>query len=198
MTNFEFTEYPENFFSELGTAVAELAKFSEGDVVSIGGSGGTGVVGGVMTENFEFPTGSGEDDLEEVEASSDSPVYIVATKSGMRAVSEDSLEKGSFNGDQINTKKLTDAELGSAYDRLEDPYSTAELLNMPGVDDPEVGFSSLPKGWDRTSVLKAWAALGGSFTTCRTEMAGDISRPTNFCAALKDEVYMTERWRNRF
>jgi len=196
--NFEISEYPEDFFTELDYTIAELAQFSEGDVVDISGDGGTGVITGVMTSTFEFPVGSGDDDLEEVEASSDSPVYIVADENGVRAVSEDEVSEGSFDGDSPDTKELSNAELGSAYQHMDDPYSTAELLNIPGVDDPEVGFSELPEGWTRKSVLQAWASLGGSFTTCRADMAGEIRSPTRWCAALKDEVLQTERWRNRF
>lgn len=76
--------------------------------------------------------------------------------------------------------------------------SYEELVNIRGVDDPHVGFDELPNGWTRKSVLQAWASLGGTFTSCRADMAGEIRSPDRFCAALKDEVLRTELWRNRF
>lgn len=196
MTNTAVTGYPDNFFIELYYGVVELAEWTEGDVVQID-PGGTGVITAVMTSNFEFPTG--EDETRKIEASSDSPMYVVAVDDGARVVSEDELEEGSFEGDSKDPKKLAQkAELTDVYSQLEDPYSVEELANIPGVDDPEVGFASLPDGWTRSSVLQAWASLGGTFTSCRTDMAGEISRPSNFCAAMKDELLMTEKWRNSF
>jgi len=76
--------------------------------------------------------------------------------------------------------------------------SYEELVNVPGVDDPHVGFDSLPNGWTRKSVLQAWASLGGTWTSCRADMTGEIRSPERWCAALKDEVRQTELWRNRF
>lgn len=75
-----------------------------------------------------------------------------------------------------------------------------ELLNVPTVDDPEVGFSSDPEGWTRKSYLEAWASLGGRWTTCHARMTREFGsrRAKRWCAALKDEVLGTERWRNRF
>jgi hypothetical protein len=94
------------------------------------------------------------------------------------------------------------AELQKAKERLlcdhHDVDNTEELVNIRGVDDPGVGFDELPDGWDRTSVLDAWASLGGMFRTCRAQMVGEIRSPDRFCAALKDEVLGTELWRSRF
>lgn len=75
-----------------------------------------------------------------------------------------------------------------------------ELLNIPGVDDPEVGFSDLPDGWTRKSVLQAWASLGGQWRTCHAQMTKEMGprMSKRFCSALKDEVLGTEQWRNKF
>lgn len=78
--------------------------------------------------------------------------------------------------------------------------SYEELLNIPGVDDPEVGFSDLPEGWTRKSVLQAWASLGGMWRTCFARMVR-VRGPRfarRWCSALKDEVLQTELWRGRF
>jgi|APHM01.1.fsa_nt_gi hypothetical protein len=79
-------------------------------------------------------------------------------------------------------------------------YSPEELLNIPGVDDPEVGFASDPNGWDRTSYLDAWASVGGTWSTCYPRMVRHFgpNMAKRWCAALKDEVLGTEEWRNSF
>lgn len=195
MTNVTFQEYPDGFFAELNYSIVELAEFSEGDVVTID-PGGTSVITSLMTSNFSFPTG--EEETEDIEASEDDPKYVVATKSGMRVVSEDEVSEDSFNTDADPKKLANGAELSDVYKELDNPYSMEELINIPGVDDPHVGFDELPEGWDRLSVLDAWSSLGGTFTSCRADMAGEIRSPTRFCAALKDEVLQTEQWRNRF
>lgn len=75
-----------------------------------------------------------------------------------------------------------------------------ELLNIPGVDDPEVGFASDPNGWDRTSYLDAWASVGGMWRTCYPRMIRHFgpNMAKRWCAALKDEILGTEEWRGDF
>lgn len=72
-----------------------------------------------------------------------------------------------------------------------------ELLNIPGVDDPEVGFASDPNGWDRTSYLDAWVTVGASWYSCYARMLRHFGpRMTKrWCSALKDEILGTEEWR---
>lgn len=93
---------------------------------------------------------------------------------------------------------ILDRHEAALADREAAQMSYEELVSVPGVDDPGVGFDSLPDGWTRATVLDAWASLGGTFTTCRAEMTGEIRSPSRFCAAFKDEVLRTELWRNRF
>lgn len=201
-------------------------RYSEGNRVKT--PDGLGVVTGVLTSDFEFPTskpdeGEDEPDTKTISASSDSPAYIVALLDGghaaFRASDLSEYEGEQFSDKSEDPKKLaSEAELAEVYSYTDNPHDYAELqkakerllcdkhdvdtveelLNVPGVDDPEVGFSDLPDGWDRASVLDAWASLGGQFRTCRTEMVGEIRSPSRFCAALKDEVLQTELWRNRF
>lgn len=192
MTTIELDKALEEY--EICETYVALAEFKEGDVVTVDGS--TGVIVSLMESNFKFPTG--EDEEEEVEASSDNPVYVVATANGALAVSEDELSSGSFDEDVDPKELANDGEMAGIYREMENPHNLAELLNIKGVDDPEVGFSTLPKGWTRKSVLQAWASLGGTFTSCRARMAGEVRSPTRFCAALKDEVLQTEMWRNKF
>jgi len=203
-----------------------MVEFKEGNRVET--PEGPGVITGKMTTDFEFPTGAPEGDDDEpetvdVEASSDSPAYIVGLTGGgngvFRASDLSEYDGESFADDDADAKDLAGkAEMAEVYQYTDNPHDYAELqrakermlcdkhdvdnvdelLNIRGVDDPEVGFSELPEGWDRASVLDAWASLGGTFTTCRAQMVGDIRSPSRFCAALKDEVLGTELWRNRF
>ena len=75
-----------------------------------------------------------------------------------------------------------------------------ELINIPGVDDPGVGFDSDPRGWDRSSYLDAWATVGGTWTSCFARMTLHFSprMAKRWCAALKDTILGTEKWRTRF
>lgn len=87
----------------------------------------------------------------------------------------------------------------ASFQTFEDK-SVEQLINIRGVDDPGVGFDELPDGWTRKSVLQAWASLGGTWSTCYPRMIREFgpNGAKRFCAALKDEVYGTERWRNRW
>lgn len=78
--------------------------------------------------------------------------------------------------------------------------SPEELLNIPGVDDPGVGFDSDPNGWDRTSYLDAWATVGGMWRTCYPRMIRHFgpNMAKRWCAALKDTVLQTTEWRGEF
>lgn len=91
-----------------------------------------------------------------------------------------------------------DSEELSLYDMGD--MDLEELLNIPGVDDPGVGFDSDPNGWTRKSYLQAWATVGATWRSCRARMLRHFSNymAKRWCAALKDEVLGTERWRNRF
>jgi uncharacterized protein with gpF-like domain len=165
-------------------AAVQKDSFSGGDVVEYA-DGNLGVVLEVMTSDFTWP--QGDDDEIDVEASSDDPAYIVARETGgAKIFRADELSPGSFDGDAPDLGELAGDE------------AAASKANIPGVDDPEVGFSSLPDGWTRKSVLQAYASLGGSWTSCVADMQGEIRSPKRFCSALKDEVFGTERWRGRF
>jgi len=201
-----------------------MPEFSQSDRVDT--PDGPALVLEVKTEAFEMPVGvneEGDTETEDVEASSDEPVYIVGLMSGGNAAYDEG-QVSSYDG-TFSDKEDADpgdlagkAEMAEVYSHTDKPYDmeelqkakervlcsrhgvddVEELVNIPGVDDPGVGFDDLPEGWNRASVLDAWTSLGASFTTCRADMVGEIRSPTRFCAALKDEVYGTELWRNRF
>ena len=235
----------------------ELQEYKLGQIVEV--PEGAGIIAAFVEESFEFPVGNKdrverieeedeEIEMEEIEASEDNPVYIVALQEGGSiAVTADEISsEGTLDGEGEDIESFEDigqedaealsmapvyeycddpsnmAELQSAKTRLvmerqaaaladyvegEDMnvselenYSVEELVNIPGVDDPHVGFDELPPGWTRKSVLQAWASLGGMWRTCYPRMIR--VRGSNFakrwCAALKDEVLRTEEWRGKF
>lgn len=101
-------------------------------------------------------------------------------------------EQATHLGKMVDAGGVTLEELDSA--------TYEELLNIPGVDDPEVGFASDPPGWTRKSYLQAYATVGGTWRSCFARMIRHFGphMSKRWCAALKDEVLQTERWRNRF
>lgn len=235
----------------------ELQELDLGQIVEV--PQGVGIVAAFVEENFEYPVGvsdrvdrieeEDEDvEMEEIEASEDNPVYIVALQEGGSvAVTADEVSiDASLEGDEGQDieswedieGEADDAELSPIYEYMDDPHSreelvsakqkyihenhaaelgeyvdsgditlemlenlsAEELVNIPGVDDPHVGFDELPPGWNRKSVLQAWASLGGMWRTCYPRMIR-VRGPrfaTRWCAALKDEVLRTEEWRGKF
>jgi len=233
-------------------------EFDLGEIVEV--PDGVGIIAAFVEENFEFPAGAAdrierieeEDEdieMEEVEASEDDPVYIVALQDGGSvAVTADEIESdASLEGDEGEdiedfgevTEDGGGAELSPVYDYCDgDPHdrevledakrkyihenhaselgdavngsdvtlaalkemNSEELVNIRGVDDPHVGFDSLPEGWTRKSVLQAWASLGGMWRTCYARMVRSMGPnfAKRWCSALKDEVLRTEEWRGKF
>jgi hypothetical protein len=237
--------------------VEELQEFDLGQIV--GTPSGAGVIAAFVEEDFEYPVGSAERvdrieeededvEMEEIEASSEEPVYIVALQDGgSTAVTADEIDEDvsleDDEGEDIEdftevTGEGGEAELSPVYSYCDDPsdivelqkakkryvheqnaaaladyvessetslamleeLSYEELVNIPGVDDPHVGFDELPPGWTRKSVLQAWASLGGMWRTCFARMVRSFGPnfAKRWCAALKDEVLRTEEWRGKF
>lgn len=243
VTRVDITELDDESMARLNSrltfeprSVAVLAEFSEGDAVDVPGTDDVGVVVSVMTESFRFPAGGDADDpeYEEIEASGDNPVYVVATVDGPIAVSEDEVSSASFDVDidepEEDLEDLEDeVEENGVYDRMDDPNGSIEelravkreyvvdqldytpegkeyeeLVNIKGVEDPHIGFKDWPPSWKKSErparviAMYTWARLGGKWRTCVAEMTGNIRNPQRFCAAFKDEILQTTRWRNRF
>lgn len=235
----------------------ELQEFDLGQIVEV--PQGVGIIAAFAEEPFEYPVGApdrvdrvededAEVEMEEIEASEENPVYIVALQEGGSVavtadeISGDASLKGE-DGEEITSwedieGEAQEAELAPIYEYVDDPnsyeelqdakvkmihenhaseladyvensdttlamleeLSAEELVNVPGVDDPHVGFDELPPGWTRKSVLQAWASLGGMWRTCYPRMIR-VRGPrfaTRWCSALKDEVLRTEEWRGKF
>lgn len=166
---------------EKKTILEALAtRYDEGDEVNT--PAGPGVVVEIRTEEFEGP------DNETHTPSEDSPAYIVAVEDGARVYTASDLEAGEIGVDVDEPEEALEARV--------DIWSATG-----GFEALQDGFFSYPDSWQesetpaRLILLKAWAGLGGRFTTCRREMAGEISRPNAFCADMKDRVLMWEGWR---
>lgn len=143
------------------------AKFSEGDEVET--PSGPGVVVEIRMENFDGPDG------DEVEASSDDPAYIVGVESGAAVYREDELSEGEIPGPSNPEQDLGGEQSANVVANQRGHF------NYP----PSWRKSETPS---RLILLKAWAAMGGRFRTCRREMANEVVRVNAFCADMKDRV----------
>jgi hypothetical protein len=150
-------------------------RYETGDVVAA--PDGRGVVAAVLTEQFEFPQG---DDEVTVDASEDSPAYVVGLDDPGSAVYRASvLEETDLDHDTPDVQG--NAETGMVNEAVD------------GIDD-------LPEGWDRESVLEYWSSIGGSWESAVGDLSEefDEDRAKQLASAMKDEVLRTERWRSRF
>jgi len=140
---------------------------------------------------------------------------------------------GEMPSDEEVAKDLNEAEEASLYDDVDDvesledvqsvlagrvrisnvaelsrtrgtsDMSFEELIDIPGVDDPGVGWSDYPDSWEeseqpnRLILLKAWTAMGATWRGCFREMSTNMTPKgaRKLCSSMKDEVYGTEMWR---
>jgi len=157
-------------------------RYSEGDEVDT--PAGIGVVTEIRTEAFEGPAG------EQVEPSDDSPAYIIATQGGAEV----------FRASDLRADQIEVEGVANPTDELDEAAARAELADRADLVDDGRRFD-YPESWEesptpnRVILLKAWAGLGGRFTSCRREMAGEVRSPARFCASMKDRVLNWEGWR---
>lgn len=172
-------------FADIRTANA--TRYSEGDEVDT--PDGVGVVVEIRTEDFEGPDG-------DVESSDDSPAYVVGTEDGAAVFRASELESTTIDVDVDNPT----GQLTSNAANLHDP-TRRDILQTLGLRANQEGHFEWPESWEesetpaRVIALKAWAGLGGRFTTCRREMAGEIASPSRFCADFKDRILQWHGWR---
>lgn len=102
-------------------------RYKEGDTVDT--PEGAAVVAGVMTEDFESPDPSTDDDVIEVEASSDNPAYIVGLLEGGMAVFRAS------ELDMISEDEWEDIGNGKTFDSPDEAADDAEDIEMAEVYD---------------------------------------------------------------
>ena len=77
-----------------------------------------------------------------------------------------------------------------------DDYTAAWLIEFAEAGKPPPGWNQ-PPGWDMASAKKFFSSLGGSVTKCMAKMKGHMDDPAAFCAALKDFVTGTTKWRGK-
>lgn len=174
---------------------AYVVAFVSGSMMAVDG-------GQLSEDSFDTEKGASKEDVKELANKSEEAAVYDYMDDPHGSMAELRMAKKSVMMDQYYEEQCAGPEDYDLEERLgtivvpEVEYE--ELVNIRGVDDPHVGFDSLPEGWTRKSVLQAWASLGGTWTSCRADMTGEIRSPKRFCAALKDEVLRTELWRNRF
>jgi hypothetical protein len=136
-----------------------------------------------------------------VAGSSDSPTYVVAlAEGGVKPFKASDLQELGRNTllsdpdvDPVETldKESEDLALGARYDGVE------ELLSIPAVDDPGVGWDSYPDSWEespkpnRLILLDAWTSMGASWRGAYKEL-----KSKRLASSMKDEVYLTDMWRS--
>lgn len=196
--------------------VARLAEIEPGDPVEYR-DGQYGTVVEAFDSDFTWPPKpddeADEDDMYEVD--DDQTVYIVARESGgiepfdaddLKTVDrETAFGEPEKDPEERIKEAQEDAEMAAVYDNVDGcpcDVTVEELIDLPGVDDPGVGWSSYPDSWrkserpNRVILLDAWTSMGATFRGCRREMAGEMVNPNRFCASMKDSVYGTEMWRS--
>lgn len=170
---------------QVRASVRANAEYAEGQKVLYNGD--RAIVVEVRTETFEGPGG------DEVDASDDSPAYIVATKDGAEAATaSDLVAKDWDSGVDSPDRKL-------AEDQAEDAEGEAEAAETTW---------SYPDSWEesdtpnRIILLDAWSSMGGQFdcggACCMgTMVSGGMSEGAaeRFCASMKDRVLQWEGWR---
>jgi hypothetical protein len=168
-------------------------RYQTGDTVSTPDQG-VGVVVDAVSENKEAPD---DGDFSDIEASPDSPTYVVVT--------EDDAD-GGFG--LFKAADLDMTEISTEVDALDSTKAVAAMAALaPDPDDidsdneyVELDFT-VPRTWrqsdtpSRVIALKALAGMGGSFDGCVREMRGEVSDPQEFCASFLDYALGYPYWR---
>jgi len=178
---------PEDVVDELSTEETEAAwqdimgvdalatQYSEGDAVQ--SPQGFGVVTEIRTEDF---TGK---DGDTVEASNNSPTYVVALQDARVGV-------GFYKASQLDATEFPETAVEDPEEALFDAYTTPdEALQV------ETTFG-IPDSWEKSEkparliLLDAWSSMGGTFRGARQELGS-----ARLAASMKDRVLQWEGWR---
>jgi hypothetical protein len=167
----------------------ELAnRYQEGDVVQTPESG-VGVIAGAVAEDQTAPEDS---DLPDIEASPDSPTYVVVTEDESQGMS------------LLKASDLEATEIEAEVDALDSTKEAAAMAELaPDDSDSEIAELdfTMPESWResdtpaRVIALDAFASMGGSFDGCTREMRGAVSNPDALCGSFLDEVLQYPYWR---
>ncbi|OYR76117.1 hypothetical protein DJ71_18480 [Halorubrum sp. E3] len=148
---------------------------------------GPGLVVEVLTESRTIDEEDAEDIPDEIDASSDSPTYVVTLAEA--------------SGPPIGFYKASDLEL-TEVDADVDPMDSLDEEAAAALVDGECascgeaelagGSWSPPESWKesdtpaRLIALDAFQSMGGDFTGCQEEMTGSMANPESFCGAFID------------
>lgn len=167
----------------------ELAnRYQEGDVVETPDSG-VGVIAGAVAEDQTAPDDS---DLPDIEASPDSPTYVVVTEDESQGMS------------LLKASDLESTEIEAEVDALDTTKEAAAMAELaPDDSDSEIAELdfTMPESWResdtpaRVIALDAFASMGGSFDGCVRSMRDAVSNPDALCGSFLDEVLGYEAWR---
>lgn len=157
-------------------SLAELGRrYSPGDDL-VRTPDGIGLVVDVVTESHSFD----EDGVpDEIEASSESPTYVVTLADEEQTVG---FYKAS---DLAATETSIDA----------DPLAMVSDDEAAMGCDAELGDWEPPESWKEADIparvigLDALQSMGGDFEGCESEMAGSVATPDQFCGAFLDWIF---------
>lgn len=165
---------------------ANATRYAEGDQVST--PQGVGVVADVLTSTVE-------NDETTVEASDESPTYVVVVEDGRVGYE-------TYKAEDIHSTTI-ETDVDEPTQRLADEEETANALGRvlnvlaPGLTANDF---DVPPSWRRSSTpnriiaLKAMAEFK-SFDGCVREMKGEVASPDRYCASFLDYIYGNEFWR---
>jgi hypothetical protein len=163
-------------------------RYQEGDVVDTPDSG-VGVIAGAVSEDQTAPDDS---DLPDIEASPDSPTYVVVTEDESQGMS------------LLKASDLEATEIEAEVDALDTTKEAAAMAELaPDDSDSEIAELdfTMPESWResdtpaRVIALDAFASMGGSFDGCVRTMRDAVSNPDALCGSFLDEVLGYEAWR---
>lgn len=160
-------------------------RYSEGDVVDT--PDGLGIVVEVRTETFEGPQGS------EVEASEDSPGYVVGLEDEDTAV-------GVYSASDLTEGELPETDVEDPVESLDESETANAAKHLTANESLSANQWDPPESWResdtpaRLIALDAWSSMGGQFdcggACCKGTMAPKLGDrgSDEFCASMKDYI----------
>lgn len=149
---------------------------------------GVGLVVEAITSSREIDAEDAEEIPETVEASTDSPTYVVAVPTSDPPV-------GLYKASDLSMADLS-ADVDALGSLAEDEAAAAALADCGcGEHEAQLADWSPPQSWRdadvpaRVIALDAFSSMGGDFDGCKREMSGEVGRPANFCGAFMDYVF---------
>jgi len=172
---------------------ARLAtRYDEGDIVET--PDGIGVIAGVLSETVANEDLEVASDLpDEVEASSDSPTYVVV-------IDDDTTPMRFYKAADLQA-----GEIDTDVDPFGDMSEAAATACLGGTVDDDAEEARLawspPESWRKSDTparligLKAFASMNGDFSQCEKDLRGSVATTDDFCAAFFDWLLMNPYWR---